>query len=138
MTFDDCQRAIKKGDVITLRRALDAGEVNPNLGNRLSWTLLMMAALEGNTRVAQLLLERGAAVNAVNDFGDSALSLAAHKGHIPLLLLLLNNGASTDVRPHGWSLRALLEGASGLPPAKIASIMEIIDGAKRDRNELAP
>ncbi len=133
MTFDDCHRVIKRGKVTELRRAIDAKKVDPSLANRFSWTLLMMAALEGNTAFAELLLERGAAINAVNDFDESALSLAAHKGHVSMLRLLLNNGASRDVRPHGSTLRAELEGASGLSPAKIASIMEIIDDAKRDR-----
>lgn len=133
MTFDDCHRVIKKGDVVELRRAIDAGEVAPNLSNRFSWTLLMMAALEGNTAVAELLLERGATVNSVNDFGETALSLAAHKGHLPFLRLLLERGASPEVRPHGSStLKGWLEVASGLPPAKIDSVIELIDAAKRD------
>jgi uncharacterized protein len=131
MTFDDYHRVIKKGDVLGLRRALEAGEVDPNLCNRFSWSLLMLAALEGNTTLAELLLERGAAVNSVNNAGETALSLAAHKGHLPIVRMLLHRGASPDVQPHGSStLRGWLEVASGLPTEKIASIMELIDAAK--------
>jgi ankyrin repeat protein len=133
LTFDDCHQAIKKGDVVGLRRAIDLGEVDPNLSNRFSWTLLMMAALEGNTALAGLLLERGAAVNSVNDFGESALWLAAHKGHLPIVRLLLERGASPDVQPHGSStLRGWLEVASGLPDAKIDSLIQLIDAAMRN------
>jgi ankyrin repeat protein len=133
MTFEDCHRVIKKGNLLELHRAIDAGELDPNLSNRFSWTLLMLAALEGNTRIADLLLERGAAVNAKNDFGETALSLAAHKGHEPLLRLLVKHGASPDPRPHGSGLRTWLEGASGLPPAKIGAIMDLIENERRKR-----
>ena len=93
----------------------------------------MLAALEGNTTLAELLLERGAAVNSVNNFGETALSLAAHKGHLAFVRLLLKRGASPDVQPHGSStLRGWLEVASGLPAEKIDSLMELIDAAKRD------
>jgi hypothetical protein len=44
MTFDEAQTAIKRGDIISLRHALDAG-MTPDLSNQLSWTLLMLAAI---------------------------------------------------------------------------------------------
>jgi len=133
MTFNDCHRLIKRGDTVSLRWAMETGEVDPNLHNQFWWTLLMLAALEGDTLVTELLLERGAAVNTVNQFGESALSLAAHKGHLPCLKLLLRWGASPDVRPHGSStLQAWLEAASGLPPTKIAVIMQAIETGGRD------
>lgn len=130
MTFDECHHTIKKGNIVELRLAIELGRVDPNLSNRFSWTLLMLAALEGNTAVARLLLERGAAVDAVNDFGETALSLAAHKGHLPLVRMLLEHGASPEARPHGTNLRAWLEVASGLPPAKIATILQVIEDSR--------
>lgn len=68
MTFDDTHRCIKRGDLLSLRRALDDG-LDPNLANRFAWTLLMLAAMKGNTRIGELLLAKGAKINAVNDFG---------------------------------------------------------------------
>lgn len=36
----------------------------------------MMAAAIGNEGIAEILIEKGANLNAINDFGDSALNLA--------------------------------------------------------------
>jgi hypothetical protein len=43
----------------------------------------MLAAMEGNTALTKLWLERGADVNSFNDFGETVLSLAAHGGIYP-------------------------------------------------------
>ena len=53
MTFDEASKVIKKGDLIRLRKELDDG-LDPNLCNEYSWTLLMAAAMEGNTSIGQL------------------------------------------------------------------------------------
>ena len=95
MTFEEAHIAIKKGDVISLRHALDAG-LTPDLSNQFSWTLLMLAAIEGNTAVAKLLISRGADVNRDNNFGDTALSLAANGSHSRFVKLLLVRGASQN------------------------------------------
>ncbi|MGI0134976.1 MAG: ankyrin repeat domain-containing protein [Candidatus Micrarchaeaceae archaeon] len=79
--FDVLYRIIKKGDVISLRSELDAG-TNPNLSNRFAWMSLMLAALEGNLKIGEMLISRGADVNATNKFGETALSLAAHHAHM--------------------------------------------------------
>jgi uncharacterized protein len=88
MTFAEAHTVIKKGDLISLRRALDEG-LDPNLANQFSWTLLMLATMQGKTSIAELLVARGAHVNKTNDFGETALSLAAHFGHISLIKVLL-------------------------------------------------
>ena len=53
MTFDEASKLIKKGDIIQLRQQLQEG-LSPNLANQYSWTLLMIAALEGNTSTGVL------------------------------------------------------------------------------------
>ena len=125
MTFEELHRFIKKSDILSLRRELDGG-VSPNLSNQFSWTLLMLAAFEGNTSIGQLLISRGADVNATNDFGETPLSLAAHQGHTPFIRDLLACGASTECRPHGNNLGDWLRTSSGLPDDKISSILKLI------------
>lgn len=44
------------------------------------FTPLLRSANIGNEKIARILIEKGANVNARNDDGDSALSLAAKKG----------------------------------------------------------
>ena len=130
MTFDEAHRIIKKGDLTSLRHSLDGG-LSPNLANQFSWTLLMLAAIEGNTSIGELLISKGAALDTTNDFGETALSLAAHRGHAPFIRILLANGASTDCRPHGHSLEDWLKVASGLPQDKIASVLDILNATHR-------
>jgi uncharacterized protein len=137
MSFDDLQKLIKDGDIISLRRELDEG-TSANLSNRFSWTLLMLAAIEGNMPMAELLISRGADVNAVNDFGETALSLAACAGHIRLVRAVLAKGSFTDCEPHGQSLENWLKVSSGLPQDKIESILEIIVGAKSRKTGFSP
>lgn len=132
MTFDEVHRLIKNGDLLSLRRELDSG-LSPSLSNQFSWTLLMVAAIEGNTAIGELLVSRGAELDALNDFGETALSLAAHGGHTRFIQILLANGAPTDCRPHGHNLKDWLEVASGLPQEKVASILDLINSPKLDR-----
>ena len=82
--------------------------ISANAANRFGWTLLMVAAGEGNTKIGTLLIKLGADVAVLNNFGESALPLAAHKGHLPFAKLLKSNGASSDIRLHGHSLEDFL------------------------------
>ena len=122
MKFEEAHRAIKKGQTSLLDHAISDG-LSVNLSNQFGWTLLMLAALEGNTRIGALLIDRGADVTALNNFGDSALSLAAHKGHLPFIKLLKLHGA---VRPHGCDLESLLRNTSGLSTTKIDAILKLV------------
>ena len=126
MTFAEAHTVIKKGDLIALRHALDEG-LDPNLANQFAWTLLMLAAMQGNTSIAELLVARGAHVNKTNDFGETALSLAAHFGHVSFIKVLLIHGASPSCHPHGHPLEEWLKAASGLPKDRIAAILELIN-----------
>jgi ankyrin repeat protein len=125
MTFEQAHRLIKRGQIAALQKAVPSS-IDPNTSNRFGWTLLMLAALEGNTRIGSFLLEHGADVGRLNNFGESALSLAAHKGHLPFVKLLKAHGASGAVWPHGRDLEEWLRLASGLRKSKIDAIMEVV------------
>jgi ankyrin repeat protein len=124
MTYDEAHRAIKRGQVHALEKVIPS-TISPNASNQFGWTLLMLTALEGNTKIGLFLLERGADINVLNSFGESALSLAAHNGHLPFVKLLKSHGASGDIRPHGHDLESWLRIASGLPKTKIDTIMDV-------------
>jgi ankyrin repeat protein len=134
MTFDEAHRAIKKGDVTCLRKELDSG-LNPNLSNPNSWTLLMLAAIEGNTSVGRLLIQKGADLDSRNKFRGTALSLAAHTGHPSFVKLLLQSGASLECYPFGNNLEVWLNWLgenSACPPKELEHIRELFD-SERDR-----
>ena len=86
----------------------------------------MLAALEGDTSIGEHLISRGASLEATNDVGETALSLAAHNGHTRFVQLLLANGAPRNCRPHGHSLADWIRVASGLPQDKIDAVLELI------------
>ncbi len=125
MIFEEAQRAIKHARTHVLAQAIPS-TLDPNATNAFGWTILMLAALEGNTTIGRLLLDRGADVAPLNGSGESALSLAAHKGHLPFVKLLKARGASTEVRPHGFEQREWLQSASGLSQAKIDAILDVV------------
>jgi ankyrin repeat protein len=58
--------------------------------------------------------------------GETALTLAAHKGHASFARWLLARGASRECRPHGWDLDDWIKQTSGLPPDKIAAILTLL------------
>jgi ankyrin repeat protein len=129
MTFGHAHRLVKTADLIGLRKALDAG-LDPNLTNRFGWSLLMLVAIEGKRSMGQELLARGALIQSVNKFGETALSLAAHSGHEAFVTWLLELGAATNCRPHGWMLADWIAQTSGMPPEKIGRVLTLLESHK--------
>ncbi|KAL6909249.1 putative ankyrin repeat protein [Trichoderma evansii] len=73
-----------------------------------NWTALHMAARRGHAELVQLLVDKGARVNAVSKVptssvsGATALHWAAQNGHEKVLEILLKNGAEIDLQTlHG-------------------------------------
>ena len=137
MTFDETSKVIKKGDLIRLRKELDGG-LDPNLCNQYSWTLLMAAAMEGNTSIGTVLIERGADLDSRNKHRDTPLSLAVHTGHPSFVSLLLANGASLECHPHGNSFVIWLDWACeyGRCSAKIRTLFDKERKARAERDHL--
>ena len=96
LTFEQAIRAIKRGDIVLLRDELDAG-LSPNLTDiEGSWTLLMVAASNGDTRIGRLLIERGADVNTIGKHQGTALLHSAYEGNVSFVRMLLAAGASLN------------------------------------------
>jgi ankyrin repeat protein len=109
--FDEISKAIKKGDVVQIRHELESG-LDADLTNQYGWTLLMLAALEGNTAVGRELIRHGARLERRNNFGATALSLATETGHPGFVELLLQSGATLDGHPFGSSFEDFVNWAS--------------------------
>ncbi len=78
-------------------------------------TALVLCARErGRGATGKLLIEAGADLNAVDRYGDCALSLAAWKGKADLIDLLLDKGAKLPTGRHGYQV-LFLSASQGLP-----------------------
>lgn len=111
MNFHEPYNAIKRGDVILMRSSLEGG-LDANLSNQFGCTLLMAAAMGGNTAIAVELIRQGASLDARDAHRWTALSTAAHTGHPGFVEVLLKAGASLDGHPFGASFEDFLDWTS--------------------------
>ncbi len=94
---DELTKGIQRGDGDAVSRALIRG-YNPSKRYAQDMTPLMLAALEGQPEIAEMLLGYGAKIRTRDKLGNSALIYAAAGGHFEVLEVLLDNGASIDTR----------------------------------------
>ena len=59
--------------------------------------MVYSAAADGDIQRVRLLLDRGAAIDLVDDYGYTALSIASQEGHEAVVRLLLDRGAAIDL-----------------------------------------
>ena len=93
-SYDDLLAAIKHDDIpaaeALFAKGLDVNTTDPG-GN----TLLMISIQEDHADMAQRLLQRQAKVDPRNRYGETALMLAAAKGQLELVKLLVAHGAQS-------------------------------------------
>jgi len=87
-------QAIRDGDLAQLRQSVNASILNAR--DRRGATLLMHAAAFGNFETLKFLIDRGADVNAENDFAATALLWAARDPE--KARLLIEHGADVKAR----------------------------------------
>jgi hypothetical protein len=96
--------AVKEGDVKEVKEAL--GErANPNAANRHGYTALMLAAMardkEKGMEIAQILIAKGADIEATDSTGRTALMYAAQHGNIGVVEVLIESKANVYAKDKG-------------------------------------
>jgi ankyrin repeat protein len=118
--------AAARGYVAVVEALLDAGA--PLDERERGLTPLMVTSLDGQTQVIELLLSRGADVNATVAPGRTPLMLAAKYGNPAAVRILLAHGANVNARPvdEGTALSLARRRAAaeiiGLPPGKVEEL----------------
>ena len=119
-SFDDFFIAIRNDNVGKLNDLLQRG-FDPNTRNEKGQPGLTVAMREQSPKVARILLDQPTLdVNALNLSGESALMIAAIKGDLPSVKLLLNRGAR--VNQPGWT--ALHYAASGPESSTVELLLD--------------
>lgn len=89
--------SVMQGDVAAVEKTLQAHPDAHKWQDRAGNSALMMAVINGPSPVIDLLIEKGADVNAQNRHGGNALARAAHFGHMELVKKLLSLGADPSM-----------------------------------------
>ncbi|MEP7294719.1 MAG: ankyrin repeat domain-containing protein [Burkholderiales bacterium] len=119
-SFEDFFIAIRNDNAGTINGLLDRG-FDPNTRDEKGRPGLTIAIQERSLKAAGALLARPATdVDALNQAGESALMMAALKGDMAGMELLLKRGAKVD-QP-GWS--AILYAATGPEPKAVELLLD--------------
>uniref|UniRef100_A0A4D5R9F9 Integrin-linked protein kinase n=2 Tax=Scolopendra TaxID=41364 RepID=A0A4D5R9F9_SCOVI len=100
--MEDIFHWCREGNVFQVRTWLDDVEHDMNQGDDHGFSPLHWAAKEGRANIVELLIFRGARVNATNMGDDTALHLSAAHGHRDIVHMLLRNKADINaINEHG-------------------------------------
>jgi len=89
-----------QGNPAGVRKGLESG-ISVESRSPLGATPLIMAAMQGHYKVAEMLLKAAANVHVATDANKTALWAAGHQGHKEVARLLLEHRANPHVRSEG-------------------------------------
>jgi ankyrin repeat protein len=119
-TYEDFFKAVSLDDASTVERLLQRG-FDPNSVDEAGQGALFLAMREGAFKVATTLLKSpGLKVDQPNSAGETALMMAALRGHEDWLPQLVAQGAG--IEREGWT--PLHYAATGPQPATVAWLLE--------------
>ncbi len=98
--YDDLLEAVRSNDIVAAE-ALFARGMDVNTTDAGGDSLLMISVKRDHADMAQRLLTRQANPDARNQYGETALMLAAAAGNLNLAKLLVHHGAKVNLA--GWN-----------------------------------
>ncbi|XP_050513815.1 integrin-linked protein kinase [Diabrotica virgifera virgifera] len=102
--MEDIFQWCKEGNALQVRVWLDEPEHDMNQGDDHGFSPLHWAAMKGYNKIVEMLLLRGARVNATNRGDDTPLHMAAAHGHREIVNMLLRQRADVNfTNEHGNS-----------------------------------
>jgi ankyrin repeat protein len=120
-SYDDFLRALRLDEVQTLRRLQQRG-FDFNTPDESGQSPLLLALRLDSLKTAAFLIEQpGFHLDAHNTRGENALMIAALRGHVGLLRLMLRHGA--EVNKPGWTP---LHYAAAHPTAVSVEMVELL------------
>jgi ankyrin repeat protein len=112
----DLHKAVRDGDADRVRELLDAGadvNVRESSKDRLQYTPLHWAANNGDLEIAEILISRGADLDAEDPTYSTPLYLAAEQGHPKVVEFLISKEAEVNVKSNKWGYTPLHRAAWG-------------------------
>ncbi|MCZ7655683.1 MAG: ankyrin repeat domain-containing protein [Rhodocyclaceae bacterium] len=95
--------AVEAGNTLAVKKWLAAGLPPDFVGDRFGSGLMIGAWIGFNLEIMGLFHAAGANVNFVNRYGESALQLAAWRGHLDVVRWLLERGAEVNRTGKQWN-----------------------------------
>lgn len=100
--MEDIFHWCREGESLQVKIWLDEPKNDMNQGDDHGFSPLHWACFAGRANITEMLLSRGARINATNMGDDTALHLAASHGHLECVSLLLKNKADVNaLNEHG-------------------------------------
>jgi outer membrane protein assembly factor BamB len=134
---EDLREAVRRGEIEKVRALLDAG-VPVDAKNRYGATALFFAADKGHLAIVELLVERGAAIDAEDTFyGMTPIVRAFDRKHEDVALFLLDRAFSRkliDRKSYGL----ILEEAKSAGFTKVVAFVESMPPPPADPADVAP
>lgn len=115
--------AAKEGNEFLAEKWVDQGAKLDCTDDRFGGTPLHWAAFNGHLNVVELLVSRGAPIDATNNDGRTPLIMASAKGHRKVVRYLLTKGAHIGT--------ADKDGRTALDWAKKDAVKQLIEGVKQ-------
>lgn len=120
--WNELHQAADDGSIEGMLSVLRNGSIHIDQGNPVGSTALMLAAIEGHSRITRVLLDKGANFAIASDIGYTALHCSAQSGHVAVTKMLTAAGADLEAAHIGGSTPLHVAAATGQCEAMVVLI----------------